>query len=115
MRGIVTALFNSGVIIGGDFSVDSNFGYAVRGRATWGSGQTAGVYGENASNTGYGMQAITSGNSGTGLYAEASALGVTGSRFALYATANTVANSWAGYFSGNVNVTGLLSKGGGTF
>jgi len=115
VRGQATGPLNAGLIMGGDFSIDSNNGYGVRGRATWGTGLTAGVYGENFSSTGYGIQAMTGGASGTGLYAEATAVGATGGRYALYATANTVANSWAGYFGGNVNVTGLLSKGGGTF
>jgi hypothetical protein len=115
VRGHATAALGIGPIMGGDFSIDNNVGYAVRGRATWFSGNTAGVLGENSSSTGNGVQAISSGSNGTGLYAEATALGATGNRFAVYAAANTVANSWAGYFSGNVNVTGSLAKGSGTF
>jgi hypothetical protein len=115
VRGQATAPVGIGPLIGGDFSIDNNIGFAVRGRSTWGTGATAGVYGENASNTGYGVQAISSGNHGTAVYAEAAALGPTGNRYALYAIANTIANSWAGYFNGNVNVTGSLAKGSGTF
>jgi hypothetical protein len=35
--------------------------------------------------------------------------------YGIYATASSASTNWAGYFSGNVNVTGTLSKGGGAF
>jgi hypothetical protein len=35
--------------------------------------------------------------------------------YGIYGIASGAVTNWAGYFSGNVNVTGTLSKGGGTF
>ena len=35
--------------------------------------------------------------------------------YGIYARAQDATTNWAGYFSGNVNVTGTLSKGGGSF
>ena len=63
----------------------------------------AGVLGNSTSGTG------VQGNSksGTGVYAES----VSGT--ALYAT--QLGNGTAGFFSGNVNVSGILTKGGGSF
>ncbi len=48
------------------------------------------------------------------VYANASGAG-TGTRYGVYGTASGGATAYAGYFSGNVNVTGTLSKGGGSF
>jgi hypothetical protein len=47
-----------------------------------------------------------------GLYGSASD-GATA--YGIFATASSATTNWAGYFSGNVNVTGTLSKGGGAF
>jgi hypothetical protein len=38
-----------------------------------------------------------------------------GTAYGIFATASSATTNWAGYFSGNVNVTGTLSKGGGAF
>jgi hypothetical protein len=35
--------------------------------------------------------------------------------YGIYGTASGATNNYAGYFNGNVNVTGILSKGGGAF
>ncbi|MBK7499714.1 MAG: hypothetical protein IPI19_11565 [Ignavibacteriales bacterium] len=45
-----------------------------------------------------------------------SATGIgTGIRYGVYGVAFGGTTNWAGYFNGNVNVTGTLSKGGGSF
>ncbi len=41
--------------------------------------------------------------------------GATGSNYGVYGYASGGTTNWAGYFSGNVNVSGTLSKGGGSF
>jgi hypothetical protein len=63
--------------------------YGVTGRVNGGAGVNYGVYGH-----------ATGGNYAYGVYGAASA---------------AVYNSYAGFFSGNVVVTGTLSKGGGSF
>jgi len=54
-----------------------------------------GVYGNSTANQGYGLYGIASGGAGIGVYAQG--------------------NQYGGYFSGNVHVTGTLSKSGGAF
>ncbi|HSW54266.1 MAG TPA: hypothetical protein VLH59_04190 [Ignavibacteriaceae bacterium] len=39
----------------------------------------------------------------------------TGTNYGIYSSVSGGTTNWAGYFSGNVNVTGTLSKGGGSF
>ncbi len=62
----------------------------------------------------YGVRAGVNGGSGTnyGLYGWAHN-GAT--NYGVWGTASGGTTNWAGYFSGNVNVTGTLSKGGGSF
>ena len=80
------------------------FGQALRtglhGSATAPSGIAHGVYGESKSPSGYGIYGLASSLTGTNY-------GVCGE------TAS--ASGYAGYFEGNVKVTGTLSKGGGSF
>lgn len=63
-----------------------------------------GVYGEatggHSSRTSYGVFGLGQGN---------------GFNVGVFGTAGSGTTNWAGFFSGNVNVTGTLSKGGGTF
>lgn len=66
-----------------------------------------GVYGSVAEGTStagdrYGVYGVTSS-------------GGTGGRIGVYGQASGGTTNWAGYFLGNVNVTGTLSKGGGSF
>jgi len=69
------------------------------GYGVFGAGGAYSVYGANGlSEGGVGVYGISSGSDGYSVYG-----GPTG------------ANGWAGYFAGNVNVTGNLSKGGGSF
>jgi hypothetical protein len=89
-----------GFFIGGWYGVygsvipsGSNFYYGVKGEVTGGTspaGSRYGVYG-------------TASGTGTGL------------RYGVYGTASGGTTNYAGYFAGNVNVTGTLSKGGGSF
>lgn len=67
-------------------------------KGVWGESAASlgvGVYGSSTANQGYGLYGIASGGAGIGVYAQGS--------------------QYAAYFSGNVHVTGTLSKGGGAF
>lgn|GEM_PF-950214 len=73
--------------------------YAVKGDASGGSSN-------------YGVRGNASGGNSYGLYGEATGMG---SNYGVYGTASGGASNYAGYFSGDVTVTGNLSKGGGSF
>jgi hypothetical protein len=108
-------LYNSstGIMTGVDCSVSSTTmgaGGAVKGidvSATSDGATRYGVYADGQAYDG----TTTTGNS-YGIYARAydgaNAYGV-------YGVAASATTNYAGYFSGNVNVTGTLSKGGGAF
>ena len=70
--------------------------------------------GGNYTSGGYGIYGIASGTGSYsyGVYGNAS--GGTIRNYGVYGTASGT-SAYAGYFSGNVTVTGTLSKGGGTF
>ncbi|MCG3127948.1 MAG: hypothetical protein CHACPFDD_02821 [Phycisphaerae bacterium] len=90
----------------------ANRGIGIEARGGWsgiqayaegaGTGERMGVYGLGAD------------TSGTCTGVSGQAIG-TGTNRGVYGTASGGSTNWAGYFSGNVNVTGTLSKGGGTF
>ena len=61
----------------------------------------------------FGTVSPTGSSSYAGVYGRA--VGGSGINYAVYGYAASGATNWAGYFSGNVNVTGILSKGGGAF
>ncbi len=111
----------------------------VYGRSSYNTtvGETWGVYGLSEGHGGrgvYGRSSNTSVNSdgrggyflsngglGVGVEGEAPNIGVraaatatVGTNYGLSATSSS-ASGWAGYFAGNVHVTGTLSKGGGSF
>ncbi len=75
---------------------------------------TASLNNSPASGTRYGVYA-------TAWYGQASNYGVYGygfggtTSYGVYGQSGGATTNWAGYFAGNVNVTGTLSKGGGTF
>ncbi|MFA5033195.1 MAG: hypothetical protein WC614_09255 [bacterium] len=71
----------------------------------YGTGSTRGVYGY-ASHSGSGYAA------GSYFYAEGAG---TGDKYGIYSGVGGSGNKYAGYFSGNVNITGSLSKGSGSF
>jgi hypothetical protein len=85
----------------------------VKGRSTSGTGITGysvtgtGIYGETNNNLNYGIFGKNMATSAQGLLG-AGTTGVVG-------YAGSTPGSYAGYFYGNVNVTGFLSKGGGSF
>jgi len=56
----------------------------------------------------------TASGSGSGVFGEAMGSG-TGARYGVYGIASGGATAYAGYFAGNVHVTGTLSKGAGSF
>jgi hypothetical protein len=73
----------------GEVTVASNtYGYAVYGNAEGNVGYKRGVYGRATGD---------------------------GSNYGVYGYASGGTTTYAGYFNGNVNVTGTLSKGGGSF
>ena len=90
---------NDNAAVYGEHAITDYYGIGVEG-----SGKYKGVYGHTsqASGSGYGVQGIASGAG-------------TGTRYGVYGSASGGATAWAGYFSGNVSVTGTLSKGGGSF
>jgi hypothetical protein len=97
----------------------SNTYYGVYGLVSGGTspaGTRYGVYGNaQGSGTGfrYGLRGYADGGgSNYGIYATGSG-GTTS--FGIWASASGGATNYAGYFSGNVTVTGTLSKGGGSF
>jgi hypothetical protein len=103
-------------VLGQSLSTD---GYGVYGLASTTTGPNRGVYGETANNT---MEWV--GNNGAGVYGLASAtsgnaMGVYGVSNSFYGYGvygyNSATGGYAGYFSGDVSVTGNLSKGGGSF
>jgi len=82
----------------------SNSYYGVYGKVSGGSGTNYGVYGyvPSGSGTNCGVYGYVYGSVGSNNY------GVYG-----YATGGST--NWAGYFNGNVNITGSISKGSGSF
>jgi hypothetical protein len=99
-------------------SMNGADGRGVGGRGVygfWGTGTTAGVYGIDqnpaANSVGVWGQSVSTA-AGAGVFAQA--LGTTGG-FGIYAQSFAPTTGWAGYFVGRVNVTGTLSKGGGSF
>jgi hypothetical protein len=104
----------------------SENGRAVFGSASAGSGYTAGVYGRSYSDTGTGVEGwawATSGATyggnftstsveGCGVYGRTTA--TTGINYGLYGETSSP-SGYAGYFQGDVDITGSISKGGGSF
>jgi len=101
-------------------SSSSSSGRGVSGYASATSGPTYGVYGQNVStDNGAGVRGESSyvsvwgeGSGRWGVYGRSS--GASNS-YGVYGTVAAGTGNYAGYFSGNVNVTGSLSKGGGSF
>ncbi len=64
----------------------------------------------------YGLYGVGSNGTGGSFGVYGSATSVTGaSGYGVYGFAGGAGTNYAGYFAGNVNVTGTLSKGGGSF
>ncbi|MGX9986012.1 hypothetical protein [Soonwooa purpurea] len=106
---------------------DSNtiFGVGNQDLGVYGSANTAGVMGASVGGigvVGYNKNsafAATTGIGNTyGIYGVSQTVGgatVPNTRYGVYGFASGAATNYAGYFSGNVQVTGSLSKASGTF
>ncbi|NET58189.1 MAG: hypothetical protein F6K47_19140 [Symploca sp. SIO2E6] len=99
---------NNGTAYGVWSSVEGNENgnkYGLYGRAIGGTtGSRYGVYGyanANGTNSKYGVRGYAGGNEGT--------------KYAVYGSTGGSGTNYAGYFSGDVRVTGTLTKGGGSF
>ncbi len=99
----------------GTASSNSNMGYALYGYAT-GNPYGYGLYAEagNSTEVGQGVHAWAHDNGNNSWAVSGTASNNTGTGYGIWGTAynNTVAN-WAGYFSGDVNVTGTIVKSAG--
>jgi hypothetical protein len=73
-----------------------------------------GLYVQSVNNPGYGYGIRSEGGYMAGQF-ESRAAGHTGQTYGIYSFASGGAINWAGYFNGNVHVTGTLSKAAGTF
>jgi hypothetical protein len=121
----VWAKTNSG-FAGVDAWNSSTSGRGVSGWASAATGNTHGVWGQSASSSGTGVLGWASAPSGdtTGVYGESvspdgqGVFGVasasSGTNYGVYGWSNSP-GGYAGYFDGQVQVTGILSKGGGAF
>lgn len=100
-----TTINNDSAAIYGEHDVSDNWGIGVEGK-----GRYRGVKGVG----------VTSIGEAIGIYGIASG-GTSGNRYGVYGTASGGATAYAGYFDGNVNivgnlnVTGTVSKAGGSF
>jgi hypothetical protein len=120
-----TGTYNDATAIYGTHSVTDNYGYGVVGIG--GYQGVEGIVNPTGSSYYYGINGIASGGSGNNYgvqgYASCSgtAYGVRGSaqgtstNYGVYGAASGGSTNFAGYFNGNVHVTGTLSKGSGTF
>lgn len=103
------------VVVGEYLGVGNYDAYGVYGASTPADGYGFGGYFSG----GYrGVYGFSNGNAYTGTVAGVygySQGGTVGTRVGVYGSASGGATTWAGYFSGNVNVAGTLSKGAGSF
>lgn len=105
--------------------VNAIFGTGNQDLGVYGSANTAGVMGASVAGigvVGYNKNssfAATTGIGNTyGIYGNSQTVGgatVPGTRYGIYGFASGAATNYAGYFSGNVQVTGSIAKGSGTF
>ncbi len=116
-----------GIGYNGTNNIDANtiFGVGNQDLGVYGSANTAGVMGASAGGigvVGYNKNASFAATTGIGntygVYGNAQTVGgatVPTTRYGVYGFASGAATNYAGYFSGNVQITGSLSKGSGTF
>jgi hypothetical protein len=121
-----TQTTNDASAIVGQHAVSDFYGYGVAGYGGFtgvagyvsptGSGGYYGVYGQvnGGSGSNYGMEGYAYGSSGT-CYGMAGYAQGSGTNYGVYGQASGGSTNYAGYFNGNVTVTGNLSKGGGSF
>jgi hypothetical protein len=106
--------WQAGIVANGAPTAGSASG--IYGESGW-----RGVYGRNPG-TAIGTQAIGvhgrcegSSYTGGGYGVLAEAVGTGPTNYGIYATGSGAATNYAGYFNGNVHITGSISKGSGTF
>lgn len=104
---------------------NTNFSTGNQDIGVYGSANTAGVEGTSVNGIGVAgynknstFAAVTGRGNSYGVYGYADTVGtaaIPNLRFGIYGYATGATTNYAGYFSGNVGVTGTLSKGSGTF
>ncbi len=104
---------------------NANFTTGNQDLGVYGSANTAGVEGTSVNGIGVvgynknaSFAATTGGGNSYGVYGYANTIGgatVPTTRYGVYGYATGATTNYAGYFSGNVQITGTISKGGGTF
>jgi hypothetical protein len=107
----------------------SSFGVAGISMGSYGaydsSGSSTGVYGVTAGTNQSGVVGVSHGSGGTGVYGRANGSGTvagvygtasgSSTNYGVYGYASNGSTNYAGYFNGDVTVTGNLVKGGGSF
>lgn len=104
---------------------NTTFGVGNQDLGVYGSANTAGVMGASVGGigvVGYNKNASFAATTGIGntygVYGNAQTVGgatVPSVRYGVYGFASGAATNYAGYFSGNVQITGSIAKGSGTF
>lgn len=104
---------------------NTNFSTGNQDIGVYGSANTAGVEGVSVGGIGVvgynknsSFAATTGGGNTYGVYGYANTIGgatVPNTRYGVYGYATGATTNYAGYFSGNVQVTGSVAKGSGTF
>jgi hypothetical protein len=105
--------------------VNTNFTTGNQDLGVYGSANTAGVEGTSTNGIGVvgynkaaSFAATTGGGNSYGVYAYANTIGGAAApttRYGLYGYATGATTNYAGYFSGNVQITGSIAKASGTF
>lgn len=104
---------------------NATFGQGSQDIGVYGSANTAGVIGTSLNGIGVlginkaaGYAATTGLGNSYGLYGNAASIGgstAPSTRYGIYGGATGATTNYAGYFAGNVSITGTVSKGSGTF
>lgn len=82
----------------------------VQGIATGSLGRALVAQATSSTGANFGLFASSASDQGTAVYARATSTSLSGNtRYGVYAEAPVLTNSWAGWFAGNVNVTGTFS------
>jgi len=106
-------------------AANSAFSTGNQDLGVYGSANTAGVEGTSTGGIGVvgynknsSFAATTGGGNTYGVYGYANTIGgatVPATRYGVYGYATGAATNYSGYFSGNVQITGSIAKGSGTF
>jgi hypothetical protein len=92
-----TAVFGTSPFTGVQGIATGSLGRGMVAKATASTGASFGLFATNAS------------DQGTAIYGRVSSTAINGNtRYALFAEAPVLTNSWAGWFAGNVNITGSI-------